>query len=148
MTLIKRNNLFPTFDTLFDDIFYPAKGSDGGDLNTHFRTTLPSVNVRETENEFFVEVAAPGYKKDDFNVEIDNNLLTISSEKEWEQKEEDGEFNRQEFAFSTFQRRFSLPENVVNEEKINATYEDGILKLHLPKREEVKPQPKKRIEIK
>ncbi len=112
-------------------------------------TTLPAVNVKENDNEYQIDVAAPGLKKDDFKVDYDNGRLTISSEKKHENEEKDeGKVTRREFSYQSFQRSFTVAENVVNAEKINASYENGILHIHLPKREEVKPKPAKKIEIK
>lgn len=144
MTYIRKNSLFPAFPTFFDD-FVTRELSQNPVNHEH---TLPKVNVKETKDAFLVEVAAPGYEKSDFKVEIENNLLTLSTEKEWKHDEEkDGRFTRKEYSYSSFQRRFTLPENVVDETKITANYENGILKLELPKREELKPQPKRLIEI-
>jgi HSP20 family protein len=111
-------------------------------------TTLPAVNVKETEDSFEIEVAAPGMKKEDFKVNIENNVLTISSEKKEERKEEEkGRFTRREFSYQSFQRSFSIPENLVDGEKISARYCEGILCIALPKKEEVKPKPAREISI-
>lgn len=112
------------------------------------QSTLPSVNVKENENEFQIEVAAPGLKKGDFKLNFKNGRLTISSEKQEEKKEKEGEkFTRKEFNYQSFKRTFTVPENVVNTGKISAKYSDGILHIKLPKREEVKPKPAKEIKI-
>jgi HSP20 family protein len=142
------NNLVPTFPSLIDRFFE-------GDLmdwnNWNFAgtdSTLPAVNVKENDDEIMIEVAAPGMKKDDFKLDYDNGRLTISSEKEEKIDEKDGEkITRREFSYSSFQRSFSVPETVVDVDKITAKYSDGILKLSLPKREEVKPKPAKQIKI-
>jgi HSP20 family protein len=142
------NNLVPTFPSLIDRFFE-------GDLmdwnNWNFAgtdSTLPAVNVKENDDEIMIEVAAPGMKKDDFKLDYDNGRLTISSEKEEKIEEKDGEkITRREFSYSSFQRSFSVPETVVDVDKITAKYSDGILKLSLPKREEVKPKPAKQIKI-
>lgn len=111
-------------------------------------TSLPAVNVKENENEFLIEVAAPGLKKEDFKVNYDNGHLTISSEKKNEVEEKKGEkITRREFSYQSFQRSFTISENVVNAEKIVASYDNGILHITLPKREEVKPKPAKQIKI-
>lgn len=149
MTLAKlSNNWYPTVPSWIDRLFE-------GDLmdwnNSNFsltNSTLPAVNVKENENEFHVEVAAPGMKRDDFKVAYENGRLTISSEKKNEVEEKDGEkITRREFSYQSFQRSFSVPENIVESEKIAAKYQDGILHLSLPKREEVKPKPAKQIKI-
>jgi HSP20 family protein len=106
------------------------------------------VNVKENENEFQIEVAAPGMKKDDFKVNFDNGRLTISSESREEKSEKDGgKYTRREYRYQSFQRSFTVPESVVDGEKIQARYTDGILNISLPKREEVKPKPAKEIKI-
>ena len=113
-----------------------------------FSNFVPAVNVSENENEYNVELSAPGFKKEDFKVELDNKTLTISAEHR-EEKEEgktSKTFRRKEFNYGSFRRIFTLPETV-NEENIDAKYEDGILKLALPKKEEAKAKPAKEIKI-
>jgi len=111
-------------------------------------TTLPSVNIRENDNEFKVEVAAPGFDKKDFRLELDHDVLTISSEKRIENEtKEDEHFNKREFSYQSFTRSFSLP-NTVDGEHIDATYDKGILQISIPKREESKQKPSRMIEIK
>jgi HSP20 family protein len=112
----------------------------------NFKDSVPAANIKETETEFLLELAIPGRKKEDFNVEIDNDILTISSEVKNEENKEDEGYTRREFTFSSFKRVFSLPETI-SLDKINATYEDGILKFILPKKEEALPKPKRLIEI-
>ena len=111
-------------------------------------TTLPSVNIRENDNEFKVEVAAPGFDKKDFRLELDHDVLTVSSEKRIENEtKEDEHFNKREFSYQSFTRSFSLP-NTVDGEHIDATYDKGILQISIPKREESKQKPSRMIEIK
>ncbi len=112
-------------------------------------STLPAVNVKETDDDFQIEVAAPGMKREDFHLELDNNVLCISSEVQSgnEQKDEKDRYLKREFSYQSFQRNFSLPENQVDREKIEATYRDGILHITVPKRDEAKPRPPKRIQI-
>ena len=111
--------------------------------------SLPAVNVRETNNDFMIEVAAPGMKREDFKVELDNNVLTISSstDENHEEKGRDGEFTRREFSYQAFQRSFSLPEAKVEGGKIAAKYTDGILYVTIPKREEAKIKPARQITV-
>lgn len=109
-------------------------------------TSLPAVNIKETDDDFTIEVAAPGMKKEDFSIKYDNGRLTISSEKEDEKLDE--EYNRREFSYQSFCRSFEVVDNVVDNQKIKAKYQDGILYITLPKREEIKPRPAKQIEIK
>lgn len=138
--LAKRNNLI--FPSVFDDFFKPDWF---GGVNT-LASTVPAVNIKEGEKDFSLELAIPGFKKEDFNIEIDNDVLTISSEikKETEVKEE--KYTRREFSVSSFKRAFTLPETV-DADSINASYVDGILKLTLPKRAEALPKPKRLIAI-
>jgi len=109
--------------------------------------TLPAVNVKETDDEYILEVAAPGMTKKDFKVNFHNNVLTISSEKQEEKKENDDNYTRREFSYQSFQRSFTVPHNDVDSDKISAAYADGILNVKLPKREEVKPKPAREIKI-
>ncbi len=145
MTLVRRNDLFPELPSLFDDFLTRDfwKSTNGG-----WKDTMPAVNIEENENEFSIEVAAPGYKKGDFKIELDNNMLTIASEKQMEDNKKEKNYTRKEFHYESFSRSFRLPENVVNGDKITANYDDGVLHIHLPKREEVKPKPTRLISIK
>jgi HSP20 family protein len=148
MTLTKfSNNDYPSFPSFFDR-FFDRNLMDW--TNTNFsstNSTLPSVNVRENDDEFLIEVAAPGLKKDDFNVSYDNGKLTISSEFKDESSENKGDYYRKEFSYQSFQRTFTIADNIVNGEKIAAKYIDGILHINLPKRDEVKPKPTREIKI-
>ena len=99
--------------------------------------TQPSVNIREQEEEYHIELAAPGMEKPDFNVDVDHDLLTISVEKEQENTEEHEGYTRREFNYGSFKRSFNLPDTV-DAEKIKATYNNGILQVVLPKKAEVK----------
>ena len=128
----------------FDDFFtrdlfnWPSSSSTG--------TSIPSVNIYETDGEFHVEMAAPGMSKDDFKVELDNNMLTISSHKETEEKDEKKNYQRREYSYQSFVRSFHLPDSA-EAEKINAKYTDGVLNLVIPKKEEAKRKPVKTIKI-
>lgn len=111
------------------------------------RVTVPAVNVKETDNGFEIELAAPGMTKKDFNITVDNHVMTISSEKKEEKKEEkDTDYTRREFSYSSFSRSFTLPENVV-EDDIKATYEEGILKLNMGKKVFGPSKVRKAIEV-
>ncbi|MCU0470423.1 MAG: Hsp20/alpha crystallin family protein [Arcicella sp.] len=99
---------------------------------------IPAVNVKESENAFAIEVAAPGLKKEDFKISLHENRLTISAKQEESSAEKTDKYTRQEFNYTSFQRTFTLPKNV-DGEKIEATYTDGILHVGLPKKEELKP---------
>jgi HSP20 family protein len=138
MKLVKRNDDWG-FPTLWEDFFnsdlfnLPAIASRG--------MTVPAVNITETDTEYVLELAAPGMKKSDFHVNVDRNVLTVSSEKEEEKEEKDKNYTRKEFSYSSFERSFTLPESI-DQEKIDAKYANGVLKLVLPKKEEVIPKTK------
>jgi HSP20 family protein len=145
MSIIKRDvGYAPTLSNFFDDFFtrdlfnWPSSSSTG--------TSIPSVNIYETDGEFHVEMAAPGMSKDDFKVELDNNMLTISSQKETEEKDEKKNYQRREYSYQSFVRSFHLPDSA-EAEKINAKYTDGVLNLVIPKKEEAKRKPVKTIKI-
>ncbi len=148
MSLIKRTSpTAPGFSRLFDDFFnsdlfeWSSRNFSGNDA------TLPAVNVKENEDSFVVEVAAPGMRKEDFKVELVHNRLSISSERREEQNSHESDrYSRREFSYASFTRSFTLPE-LVEAEKIEARYSDGILSLHIPKKEEAKPKPARLIEI-
>jgi HSP20 family protein len=148
MSIIKRNNSFQGMNSIFDDLFNRDLLNWGLVNNSATNTTLPSVNIRETNDNFIVEMAAPGMTKDDFKIELDGNLLTISSEKEDRNVMKDGEkYTRQEFSYQSFQRSFQLPKDVVDSDKIQAKYENGVLNLVVPKKEHAKQKPPRMIEI-
>ncbi len=140
----------PVFPSLFDDFFNnDLFNLSSGELTK--RAASPAVNIKETDNDFQLEVSAPGMNKEDFKIELDNNMLTISAETKSESsdKDEAGSYTRREFSYSSFSRSFTLPEDKVKEEEINASYTDGILHITLPKME-AKPviEQKKMIEVK
>ncbi|HWR93574.1 MAG TPA: Hsp20/alpha crystallin family protein [Flavobacterium sp.] len=142
MNLVKRSAV--PFPSIIDELFKPDWL--GGIQN--FNSNIPAVNIKETDFNFEIELAAPGKTKEDFDIEIDRNVLTISSEQKEEKEttEDNGKYTRREFSFSSFRRSFTLPESV-NTDSINATYENGLLYIKLPKREEALPKPKRLIEI-
>lgn len=147
MTIVKTNReALPSFSNLFDDFFNTELGNWRRSNFSDSNTTLPKVNIMEDDNEFRVEMAAPGMKKSDFSIELDHNLLTISSEKKEENTNGEGRYSRREFAYHSFQRSFTLPDSA-NGEKIKASYKDGILEIGIPKKEEAKPKPPKTISI-
>ena len=138
MNLIKRQN--PVFTSLIDDLFINQ------DWN-HISATLPAANIIEADDHFNIELAAPGKKKSDFTIELDEGVLTISSETETKSTEKEGSFTCKEFGYSSFKRSFNIPETV-SADKISANYKEGILMVSLPKKAEALPQPKKLISIK
>lgn len=147
--IVKKPSLFPTFPTFFDD-FFTKDFFDWNDKNfAKVGSTLPSVNLKETDKEYHIELAAPGMKKDDFKVELLNGILTITSEKkvEREEKDKEGNYLRKEFSYESFNRSFSMPENV-KEDKISAVYKDGILHIGIDKKESKAVITPKAIEVK
>lgn len=136
----------PALPTLFEDFFRPWNDwFDGGSILGR-SLTVPAVNVTETKKEYALSFAVPGMKKEDFHVDVEGNMLTVSAEKETTQKETDETYTRKEYNFSTFRRTFTLPEEV-HKDKIQASYSDGILKLSLPKKEEFIQLPSKSITV-
>ena len=141
MNLLKRNNA-NSLPFVMDELFKDLMGG-----TQYVNKAVAPVNIKETDDSFLVELMAPGMNKEDFNIELDNDLLTISAEVKTEKTEgEEGKFTRKEFSFSSFKRSFTLPETVKDEE-INASYENGILKITLPKIEEALPTAKRLIDI-
>lgn len=131
---------------LLDDFF--GRDLMSNVFDDHTGVSVPAVNVIENNDEFRIEVAAPGLDKKDFKIDLENNVLTISSEKEMKDEETDknGKFMRREFSYSSFKRSFSMPQSV-EAEKINAKHKDGVLYISIPKREEAKQKPPKQISI-
>ena len=134
---------------LFDDFFRPWNEWFGGEKEFLGRMmTIPAVNIKETKDDYMVMLAVPGMKKDDFNIDLEGNMLMISCEKEEKLDEKEVLFNRKEYNYFNFKRSFTLPDEV-KMENIQAKYEDGVLKLTLPKKEEAKKMLlKKHIDIK
>ena len=133
-------NRMPTFfendwETLFDW---------SNQSNERTKGQLPAVNIRETNDEFVIELAAPGLKKEDFSISLEDNQLTIKRE---ETESSEVNYNRREFNYASFKRSFNLNKQMINQAEISAEYEQGVLSLTLPKREEAKQQPARTIEI-
>lgn len=146
MSLIKRENYLPTWSNFFND-FMNRDWYEWSNQNFSLtNTTIPSVNIKENADEFEVEMAAPGMGKDDFKIELNNNVLTITSEKQSENNSEEKHITRREFSYQSFSRSFALPA-IVETEKITAKYNSGILKVNIPKKEETKPKPMKQIQV-
>ena len=144
MSLVRFSNTFPTlFDRFFENDLFDWSNRNYSSTNT----TLPSVNIKETNDDFEVEVAAPGFSKTDFKIELNHDVLTVSSDKEVKNETKDGQqFTRREFSYQSFSRSFTLP-NSADSDKIKALYENGILKIVIPKKEEAKPKPARQIAI-
>jgi HSP20 family protein len=138
MTLVKFNNgqrnaVSPWFNDVFDTLFNDSV------LNDKFVTKTPAVNIAETENQFHIELAVPGLKKEDFKISLDKNVLSVSAEKKAENVEEGKKYSKREYSYNSFVRSFTLPE-VADQAKIDAEYTDGVLKLSVAKKEEAKVQ--------
>lgn len=140
MSIATRNNIM--FPTLMNEFFKPDWL--GGSEN--YAATLPAVNIKEDEMGYSLELAIPGKNREDFNVEIDKDVLTISMEAKSKDEKTEENYTRKEFSYTSFKRSFTLPKTV-DSEKIKATYKDGILSFILPKKDEALPKPKRMIEI-
>ena len=136
---------FPSLGTFLNDIWSEEMPSV---FRTNFNEgmTLPKVNIKETTENFQVQMAVPGFKKENFNISVENEELLISAEIEENTEEKNEEFTRKEFGYASFRRSFVLPETV-DGDKIKASYEDGILNVILPKKEEAKPKPARTIKV-
>jgi HSP20 family protein len=133
-----RRTFNPFLSNLFDDEFFPVL--------TNRTSSMPAVNIKESDKDFVLELAVPGTDKKDLKIDINDDVVTISSESRSEKEEDNDGYKRKEFSYSTFCRSFYLPENV-NRDKIQASYKDGILKVELPKQEEDKNKISKQIKI-
>jgi HSP20 family protein len=154
-TLAKRNGEMTP--SLVSDFFSPSPlwsslwptglfDVDVNDLPARLGVTVPSANVMETEKEYQIELAVPGLQKKDFKIEMENDVLTISAEKEEEKNEKENGYTRREYAYNSFTRSFTMPENF-KLDKIDAKYVDGILKITVPKKEVTPMKPKKEIAV-
>ena len=146
MTLVKFNpannnrSLMPGFSDVFDSIFNDTF------FNDRLVSRVPAANISENADEYHVELAAPGLKKDDFKITLDRNVLSISVEQKVENSDNQKNYSKREFSYSSFVRSFTLPESA-DDTRITATYADGILKIEISKREEAK-NVHRQIEIK
>lgn len=141
-----RSNLLssPAFSNWVDHFFRDDDLMDNRWFGTEL--TVPAVNVKETDEAFMVDMAAPGMKKKDFKIEIKEGVLNISSESKTEKEEKEEDYTRKEFSYTAFNRSFWLPENVKADD-IKANYADGILKIMVPKVKVAKPEPAKRVTV-
>ncbi len=140
MSLVKRNNL--VFPALMNEIFKPDWF---GGLET-VNTNLPPVNIKDNETNFELELSVPGRLKEDFKIEIDKELLTVSNEVKTNEVSKEEKFTRKEFGLNSFKRSFTLP-NTIDVDNIEANYENGVLSFVLPKKDEALPKPKRVIEL-
>jgi HSP20 family protein len=143
MSLMKRSE-WPTRGSLLSNFFDDDRLHNSPWLRGE---SMPAVNVMENEKNFEVELAAPGFEKKDFNISLDYGVLTISGEKKQETERNEENYTRREFGYTSFSRSFNLPENV-SEDDIRASYENGVLKLTIAKKQLQPSKPKKAIEIK
>jgi HSP20 family protein len=139
LPMIRRSTYRPfLWSNLFDDDFFPVASGRN--------TSMPAVNIKEDNKRFTLELAVPGMDKKDLKIDVNEEVITISSEHREEKEEKNNDFRRKEFSYSSFCRSFYVPENV-NKEKIEATYRDGILTVVLPKEEEEKAKISRQIKI-
>ena len=137
MTLVKfnpekKNNvLLPGFNDIFESVL------EDNFFSTRRISNVPSVNISDSPDAYHIELAAPGLRKEDFKVNVERDMLTISTEKKTESSEGDKSYTRREFNYAAFTRSFTLPESA-DVDRIQASYHEGVLKLHLPKKEEAK----------
>lgn len=148
MTTIKRNGSQLSNFPFFNDLLTKDLWNWGLENSSVTGTTLPAVNIRENSESFLVEMAAPGMNKNDFRLELNGNTLTITSEKNYEEEpKEEERYSRKEFSYQAFSRIFTLPKDVVDAEKIEARYENGLLQLVIPKKEEARQKGPRVIQI-
>jgi HSP20 family protein len=139
LPMITRSSYKPfLWSNIFDDDFFPVMQGRN--------TSMPAVNIREDEKRFTIDLAVPGMDKKDLKIEINEDVITISSEHREEKEEKNNDFKRREFSYTSFCRNFYLPENV-NKEKIDASYKDGILTVVLPKEDEEKSKISRQVKI-
>lgn len=142
---ISNGNVMPRLSNWVENMLGPEFSTFWDDVPT--RLMVPATNIRETDDEFVIEVAAPGMKKSDFEVNVDNGILSISYNFEKEDVKEEKNYTHREFGYSSFKRSFTLPD-AVNGDKVSATYDQGILFVNLPKKEEAKKKPVRLIDVK
>lgn len=137
-----------TLPSIFHDFFKPWDkwfDTNGGSLSRML--TVPAVNITEKQDHYEISLAVPGMKKNDFNIDVEGNMLTISAETKEQREEKDEKHTRREFNYASFSRSFTLPEGIVRD-KIDASYENGLLKLTVPKTEEARKPASKHINVK
>jgi HSP20 family protein len=148
MELTKKRNsgLFPLLKNDFTNGFFTPRLFDFDDNFWTRSLDTPPANIKETDKDFKLELSAPGMSKGDFKIDVEDGVLTISSEKTEESKDEDKNYKRREFSYSSFSRSFPLSENI-DENNINAKYDNGILQVTIPKKETSVSRPKKQIKV-
>lgn len=128
-------------DTLFNNRFFTP-----GWITRDLTKNIPAANIKENAKDYSIELAAPGLAKEDFKINLENDVLSVSAEKSTEKEEQKDNYTRQEFQYNSFSRSFRLPESI-NPDKIDAKYENGLLKLTIPKKEEAAISNKKEIRL-
>lgn len=139
-TLRTRNTWPSLVEEFFNGELFPKF------FDAESRYSIPAVNIIENKDEYRIDVAAPGLNKEDFKIQLENNVLNVSSEKEEKREEKDERIMRKEFSYVSFNRSFTLP-MTVNSEKIKATHKEGILQIVIPKKEEAREKPSREIRI-
>lgn len=138
--LVKRDLMIPSLGSLFNDFF------NDDVMLRDYAGHVPSVNITESEKSYSIEVSAPGFEKNDFNIKVEDGMLTVSGEHKTEKNEENKNFVRKEFNYGSFSRSFNLVD-LIDEEKIDAKYENGILRIELPKNEKAIAKNTREIKI-
>jgi len=138
LPMITKRTFSPFLSNLFDDDFFPVL--------TNRTSSMPAVNIKEDDKNFTLELAVPGMDKKDLKIDINEDVLTISSESKNENEVEKDGYKRKEFSYTSFCRSFYIPDNV-NRDKIGASYKDGILSVELPKMEEEKSKITRQVKI-
>lgn len=136
----------PSLRSSFDDLFDFEGFFDEPRLRMPRLTNLPATNIREMDKEFLVELAVPGLKKEDFHIDVENNMLEIKVERKSETSEEKEKYTRREYDYTAFYRAFTLPDFVITD-KINAEYRNGVLSIHLPKSEKAMKKAVREISV-
>ena len=134
------------FQGMLNDLFAPESRDFEKSGFSSYQGSLPKVNIREGAKEFVLELAVPGMEKSDFLIKLEENILTVSSEKDDNASNEERKYSKKEFSFQPFKKVFTLPESA-DAEKVTANYPNGVLAIHIPKKEEALPQPPKSIKV-
>lgn len=145
--IMLHSKLSSNYPDLFDRFFHSDILNSSNKHYSKTNTSIPLVNISEKEDGFSIEMAVPGFKKEDFKIELNNGKLTISSEKENKKEAiENEDYTLKEYSFQSFSRSFTLTDTL-QQDQVTASYKDGILTLYIPKKEEAKPKPIQLIEV-
>lgn len=145
MSLVKFNSNRWPWNYGLTEFFERGNGFDNDFFN--LEKSLPAMNVKEHEHDFEIELASPGFDKKDFEITMKDDVLEVSAQKSKEEEEKEDDYTRKEFNYRSFRRSLQLPKTVDDSKDIKATYKNGILKLHLMKKEEFKQKAKRKIEV-